>query len=174
MVPSAFRRIAHLCFIHQLSKKWHGLASTASSGRVSDISEKLDFWWSIPQKGTGIGHLGARDDQIFRISKFFFWWNEAVEVIKAIAAVEAAEVIEAAEVLRPGKPLLRTSESSRHLNSALFLYLKKKCERPCSTIGYYQNHMIIFSLNYLHLSPTAEWLCSFCARLYVLSAQQPE
>ena len=39
--------------------------------RVSDISEKLDFWWSIPQKGTVIDHLGARDDQIIRICKFF-------------------------------------------------------------------------------------------------------
>ena len=39
--------------------------------RISDISEKLDFWWSIPQKGTGIGHLGARDDQTIRISRFF-------------------------------------------------------------------------------------------------------
>ena len=29
--------------------------------RVSDISEKLDFWQSIPQKGPGSGHLGARD-----------------------------------------------------------------------------------------------------------------
>ena len=39
--------------------------------RVSDISKKLDFSGSIPQKGTGIGHLGARDDQIIRISIFF-------------------------------------------------------------------------------------------------------
>ena len=37
---------------------------------LSNISEKLDFWWSIPQNGTGIGHLGARDDQAIKISKF--------------------------------------------------------------------------------------------------------
>jgi hypothetical protein len=43
-----------------------------------------------------------------------------------IEAVEATEVIEAAEVLNPGKSLLRTSESSRHLNSALFLCFEKK------------------------------------------------
>ena len=36
--------------------------------RVSDISEKLDFWWSIPQKGNGSDHLG---DQTIRISKKF-------------------------------------------------------------------------------------------------------
>jgi hypothetical protein len=55
--------------------------------------------------------LDNRDDQTIRI----------VEVIVAIEAVEATEIIEAAEELRPGKSLLRTSESFRHLNSALFL-----------------------------------------------------
>ena len=68
-------------------------------------------------KGTIIGHFGARNDPIIRISKLF---DEAVEVIEVVEAVEASEVIEATEVLRPGKSLLRTSESSRHLNSALF------------------------------------------------------
>jgi hypothetical protein len=43
--------------------------------RVSDISEKLDFRWSIPQKGTGIGHLGARDDQTIRISNLLTKWG---------------------------------------------------------------------------------------------------
>ena len=33
--------------------------------RVSDISKILDFWWSIPQNGTGIDHLGARDEFAF-------------------------------------------------------------------------------------------------------------
>ena len=63
--------------------------------KVSDISEKLDFWWSIPQKGTGIGQLGSRDDQTIRISNFFDemrllrpadiiflksgWWNTNVQ-----------------------------------------------------------------------------------------------
>ena len=28
--------------------------------RVSDISKRLDFWWSIPQKGAIIGHFGAK------------------------------------------------------------------------------------------------------------------
>ena len=42
--------------------------------------------------------------------------------------VEAVEVIEAIEVLRPGKSLLRTSESSMSLDSALFgcFEIKKK------------------------------------------------
>jgi hypothetical protein len=37
-----------------------------------------------------------------------------------MGVVEAVEVIEAMEVLRSGKLLLRTLESSRFLNSALF------------------------------------------------------
>ena len=46
--------------------------------------------------------------------------NRDVEVAEASEVAEATEVNEAAEVLRPGKSLLRTSESSRFLNSALF------------------------------------------------------
>ena len=40
--------------------------------------------------------------------------------MEVIETVEAAEAAEAAEVIRPEKSLLRTSESSRFLNSALF------------------------------------------------------
>ena len=39
--------------------------------KVPNISEKLHFWWSIPKKGTVIGHLGAGDDQTIRINNFF-------------------------------------------------------------------------------------------------------
>ena len=67
---------------------------------VSNISEKLDFRWSIPKKRTDIGGLGARDDPTIRLNKKN-WWNEAVEVIEASEAAEATEVIEAADVLRP-------------------------------------------------------------------------
>ena len=41
----------------------------------SDISEKLDFWWSILQKGTVVGHLGASDDQTIIISNFLMKWG---------------------------------------------------------------------------------------------------
>ena len=57
--------------------------------------------------------------------------------------VEAVEVIEAIEVLRPGKSLLRTSESSMSLDSALFgcFEIKKLCmesrniQLNCSTFS---------------------------------------
>ena len=39
--------------------------------KVPYISENLDFWWSIPQKRTSVGHFGAIDDQTIRIRKFF-------------------------------------------------------------------------------------------------------
>ena len=41
------------------------------SERVPYISEKLDFWWSIPWKGMIIGQFGARNDPTIRISKNF-------------------------------------------------------------------------------------------------------
>ena len=92
--------------------------------KVSDISKKMHFWWSIPQKGTGFDHLSARDDPTIRIS--IFLWNEAVKVIEATDVVEAVEVIEATKVPRPEKSLLMTAESSRLLNSALFWCFKNK------------------------------------------------
>ena len=49
-------------------------------------------------------------------------WNEAVEVIEATEAVEA---IEATYISRPGKSLLRTPESSKLLNLALFWCFEK-------------------------------------------------
>ena len=41
------------------------------SERVPYISEKLDFWWSIPQTITIIGYFVASDDQTIMIRKFF-------------------------------------------------------------------------------------------------------
>ena len=87
--------------------------------RVSDISKKLDFWWSIPHKWTNIGHFGARDDQNIRISKFF----DEMRLLRSLRPLRLSRPLSS---LRPGKSLLRTSESSRHLNSALFLCFEKK------------------------------------------------
>ena len=68
-----------------------GWPQQSPTERVSNISEKLDFLWSIQQKGTGIGYLGTRDDAMIMLS--IFWWNEAVEVIEATEVVEAIEAI---------------------------------------------------------------------------------
>ena len=48
MVPSGFRRIAHLCFINQFSKKCHNLASTASDRKVAKIWQYIS--WFFPKK----------------------------------------------------------------------------------------------------------------------------
>ena len=71
MVPSGFRRFGHLFSSTSFQKNDNGWPQQPPTERVSDISKKLDFSGSIPQKGTGIGHLGARDDQIIRISNYF-------------------------------------------------------------------------------------------------------
>ena len=68
----------------------------------------------MPQKKTNIGHLVAKEYPTIRSI-----------VIEAMEVVEAVEAIETAEVLRPGKSILRTSESSRFLNSALFRFFEK-------------------------------------------------
>ena len=51
--------------------------------RVSDISKKLDSWWSISQKGASIGYFGAKDDPFIRIRELF-WRNRALEAVEAI------------------------------------------------------------------------------------------
>ena len=40
------------------------------SDKVPYDIKKLDLWWSIPQKMTGIGYFGASDDQTIRIRIF--------------------------------------------------------------------------------------------------------
>ena len=52
-------------------KNYIGWPQQPPTERVSDISEKLDFWWSIPKKMTIIGHFGAIDDQTIRIKIIF-------------------------------------------------------------------------------------------------------
>ena len=70
-VPCGFMRSGHLSVFNLFLKKYHGLASTASDREGIIYQWKIEFCWSIPQKGAIIGHLGARDDPTIRISKFF-------------------------------------------------------------------------------------------------------
>ena len=48
MVLSGFRRFGNLCFINQLSKKWHQLASTASDRKGANIHYEIS--WFYPRK----------------------------------------------------------------------------------------------------------------------------
>ena len=66
------------------------------------ITEKLGFWWSIPQKIAFNGFFGASDDQTIRIRKFFLG-NWALEAVDANEVAEAAEVNEAGEVFKAWK-----------------------------------------------------------------------
>ena len=83
------------------------------SKRVPYICGKLDFWWSIPQKMTSIGYFGASYDQTIRIR-----------------LQRPLRPISLKRFLMPEKSLLRTSESSKLLNSIILRFyldfLKKK------------------------------------------------
>ena len=54
----------------KIPKSYIGWPQQPPTEKVPNISKKLDFWWSIPQKGTSIGHFGAGDDQTIWIRKF--------------------------------------------------------------------------------------------------------
>ena len=135
MLASGFRSSGNLSFIPQFSKEWHQLASTASVRNRANISKKLDFWWSIPQKAPALGILVPGMIQPSQSVMFLMKWG--CKVIEAMEVVEAVEVIEAAEVLRSGKSLLRTLESSRFLNSALFWCFEKILTWKIHEISYW-------------------------------------
>ena len=62
----------------------------------------MDFYSFLAQKGTRIGHFGARDDPVIRMRKKN-WENRAVEAVEASEVVEADEVNEAAKVFKISK-----------------------------------------------------------------------
>ena len=62
----------------------------------------MDFYSFLAQKGTRIGHFGARDDPVIRMRKKN-WENRAVEAVEASEVVEATEVNEAGEVSKAWK-----------------------------------------------------------------------
>ena len=92
-----------------VNKSYIGWPQQPPTGR-EQISVKVNFDDPFHKKD----HLVV----IRRINVFMKWG--AVKVIEATEVVVAVEAIEAAELIRPGQSLLRTSESSRSLNSALF------------------------------------------------------
>ena len=72
------------------------------SERVPYISEKLDFWWSIPQKNDKQWLFWCQwwsDHQDQEV----FWGNWTLEAVEASELTEATEVNEAGEVLKAWK-----------------------------------------------------------------------
>jgi hypothetical protein len=59
------------------------------------------------------GHFDAIDDQTIRIRKFF----EIIRLLRPMRLQRPLRSMRLQWFLRPGKSLLRTSESSRFLNS---------------------------------------------------------
>ena len=77
---------------------------------------KLDFWSSIQQKGSIIGHFGARDDQNIMTRKFF----GKIGLSKLLRPVRLQTLLSSMRLERfqePGKSPRRIFESSRFLNS---------------------------------------------------------
>ena len=74
----------------------------------------------------------------------FFWWNEAIEVIKATAVVEAVEVIEATEVFRTTQILKINNIMVR---ITLFRYFEK---------NFFSNRLLEF---YWNIELSQNWGC---------------
>ena len=106
--------------------------------KVPNISEKLDFWWSIPQKGTSIGHFGARDDQTIMIRNFL----EEIGLVRLVRPMRLPRLLRSMRLQRffgPWKSLLPTSDDFRVIQvfkfydlKTNFIVLKKKF--------FWQNH----------------------------------
>ena len=77
---------------------------------VSDISKKLDFWWSIPQKVTIIGHFGAKNDPSVLVIFLMKWGSRGHWGCRGSKA---------------WKSQLGSWESSRFLNSMILMFWKK-------------------------------------------------
>ena len=64
--------------------------------RVPDISEKLDFWWSIPWKGVSIGHIGARDNLTIKISNFL----DEMRLLRSLRTLRLLRLLRSLRLLR--------------------------------------------------------------------------
>ena len=65
------------------------------------VSVKLDFWWSISQKGTGISHSGARDDLIIRLNKIC----DEMRLLKSLRPLRLLRPLRPLRFLMPRKSL---------------------------------------------------------------------
>ena len=88
------------------------------------------FLLFLRQKGTRIGQFGTRDDPIIRIRKLF----EDLGLQRPVRLQRLMRSMRLQRFLKAQKSLLKTSESSRFLNSAYFDVQKNKV--------FLQNHEI--------------------------------
>ena len=119
LMLSGFLSSGNLCLIHHLKLFWPHAASTAS------IRKGALYWWKV-------GFLMIRSTKNYQYWLFWcqwwsdhqyqesFWGNWALEVVEASEVVEVADVNEAGDDSKACKSLLRTSESSRLLNSIIW------------------------------------------------------
>ena len=128
--------IQHLSFIKKIPKSYIGWPKQPQTEKVPNVSKKLNFWWSIPQKGTSIGHLGARDDQTFRIRKFF----EEIVLMRPVRLQAPLRSIRLEMFFRPEKSLLRTLELSRILNSIIW------ASTNITIFWFFEKNLSIFSV----------------------------
>ena len=87
------------------------ITSTASNRK--DISEKLDFWWSIPQQRDQYWSFWYQGWFKHQWSGRFFRWKR---VFEAVEASKEAEVNLVVEVLRPEKNFLLNINKNIMLN----------------------------------------------------------
>ena len=77
------------------ASEWHRLPSPASERKGANFSEKLDFWWCLPQKGSvdflikwGYrGHWGCRGVKAWKITTEIEWILETF----LLEAVDASQ-----------------------------------------------------------------------------------
>ena len=85
----------------------------------------MDFYSFLAQKGTRIGHFGARDDPVIRMRKKN-WENRAVEAVEASEVAEAAEATEVSEAVEVSKAWKITTEDFRVILVLEFNNLRTK------------------------------------------------
>ena len=130
---SSFLRSGNLCLIHHLKTFLTSLGLNSLRRKGCHILVKVwIFDDPFHKKITSNGYFGASDDQTIRIGKFF----EEIGLQRLSRPVSLERPLRSMRVERfprPGKSLLRTSESSRFLNliiygliSLSFEVLKKK------------------------------------------------
>ena len=103
VVCITFKMFGYLSFINLFSKKLAGLKT--------NISKKLDFWWSNPPKGTSIGHFGARGMKSVRAVSV--WRKKLWRSLRPLRFLRVPRLMRLHRYLRLRKSLISESSRSR-------------------------------------------------------------